>query len=180
MTKSTTAATAADYAVFTEYSPASKPVTGFWNTRVFTDVTSQVELSSIKCDFTNGYVWVAPGLYHITGLSTVAYNSGGEPPEMSTIRAPAAAGYCRLRTFTTWVDPDPILDSDPSVLCIGSVATANMTPSLIDTYFENKTGDWVSMVLEHQAGHNPPQVYLRVFVQDSPWHVFSRISLRRL
>jgi hypothetical protein len=54
----------------------------------------------------------------------VAYATGGEPPEMTTIRAPASAGYCRLRSF----DPDRVLapglrgieNDDPSIISIGS------------------------------------------------------------
>ena len=76
-----------------------------------------------------------PGTYHITGLSIVTYNSGGEPREMATVRAPpppAIAG-CGFRA-RLYVNPDDIKNEDPSVKCIGSVATANMTPSLFETY----------------------------------------------
>src|SRR5262245_16399794 len=127
------AASGLDYAVFTELSPESKLLKGGWNTRVFTNTDSR-KGNAIQCDFATGIVTVAPGVYHIGGMSIVAYNSGGEPPEMTTIRAPASAGYCRLRTL----GEGPIVDSgmrgvgndDPSVICVGSPCSANLTPSL--------------------------------------------------
>ncbi len=89
---------ATGYAVFTEFSPDTKLMKPGWNRRVFTDTDSR-KGTAIQCDFATGIVTLAPGAYHITGQSMVAYNSGGEPPEMTTIRSPASAGYCRLRTF---------------------------------------------------------------------------------
>jgi hypothetical protein len=80
-----------DYAVFTELSPDSKMMTPGFNARVFTDVDSQ-RGNSIRCDFKTGEITLAPGSYHITGFSMSTYNSGGEPPEMTTVRSPAAAG----------------------------------------------------------------------------------------
>ena len=115
-------------------------------------------------------------------MSIVAYDSGGEPPEMTTIRAPASAGYCRLRTLGS----NPIIDpgmrdvgnDDPSVLCVGSPSTANLTPSLFEAYFE--TDRPARMILEHQAGSNPEQIYLRVFIQNSKWHATARIGIRKI
>ena len=119
------AASGLDYAVFTELSPESKLLKGGWNTRVFTNTDSR-KGNAIQCDFATGIVTVAPGVYHISGMSIVAYNSGGEPPEMTTIRAPASAGYCRLRTLgsNSVVDPGmrDIANDDPSVVCLGSPA----------------------------------------------------------
>jgi hypothetical protein len=94
------------YAVFTEFSPDNKTMTPGFNTRVFTDVDSQ-RGNSIRCDFKTGAITLAPGSYHITGFSMSTYNSGGEPPEMTTVRSPAAAGYCRLRTYDPKVAVDP-------------------------------------------------------------------------
>ena len=91
------AASGLDYAVFTELSPESKLLKGGWNTRVFTNTDSR-KGNAIQCDFATGIVTVAPGLYHISAMSIVAYNSGGEPPEMTTIRSPprpATAGCAR-------------------------------------------------------------------------------------
>lgn len=172
----------ADYAVFTELSPASKPAAPGWNRRVFTD-TDVHKGSAIQCDFTTGIVMLAPGAYHVSGLSAVAYFTKDDPPETIVTRSPASAGYCRLRRF----DPDAVADpanmrglpnSDPSVICIGSPSTANLVPSLFEAFYE--TDKPTQLVLEHQSGSKPEQIYLRVFVENSKWHVFSRIAVRRL
>ena len=173
------AASGPDYAVFTEMSPESKLLKAGWNTRVFTDTDAR-NGKAIQCDFATGIVTVAPGVYHISGLSIVTYNTGGEPPEMATVRAPASAGYCRLRLVgPTPDDPETIKNEHPSVKCIGSGATANMGPSLFETYLTT-TAPETKMLLEHQAGSNPEQIYLRVYTQNSKWHVQARISIRRL
>ena len=173
-----TKASAPDYAVFTEMSPESKLLKAGWNTRIFTDTDAR-NGNAIRCDFATGIVTVAPGVYHISGMSVVTYNTGGEPPEMATVRAPASAGYCRLRLVgATDVNPDDIKNEDPSVKCIGSGATANMGASLFETYL-TATAE-TKMLLEHQAGGNPQQIYLRVYTQNSKWHVQARISIRRL
>jgi hypothetical protein len=173
------AASGPDYAVFTEMSPESKPLKAGWNTRVFTDTDAR-NGNAIQCDFATGIVTVAPGVYHISGLSIVTYNTGGEPPEMATVRAPASAGYCRLRLLGASPDnPEEIKNEHPSVKCIGTGATANMGPSLFETYLTT-TAPETKMVLEHQAGSNPEQIYLRVYTQNSKWHVQARISIRRL
>ena len=138
--------------------------------------------NGIQCDFVTGIITLAPGSYHFTGVSVVAYMSGGEPAEMTTVRAPASAGYCRLRT----VGPSRVLNpgmrdvdnADPSVICIGSPSTANLTASLFEAYME--TDKTVEIVLEHQSGSNPEQIYLRVFTQNSPWHAMARISIRNV
>ncbi len=170
---------ASDYAVFTEFSPESKPAKGGWNTRVFTD-TDVRKGTAIQCDLSTGVVTVAPGLYHITGMSITPYFSVTEPPEMTTIRAPASAGYCRLRTYDpSFVVPAGmrgIPNEDPSVICIGSPASANLTPSLVDTYFEAEKS--TQIILEHQSGSNPSQIYLRVYSENSRWHAMARLSIR--
>ena len=102
----------------------------------------------------------------------VAYNSGGEPPEMTTIRAPASAGYCRLRT----VDANAGVEStDLHALDNGD---PNLVPSLFESFYE--TDKTARIVLEHQSGTKPEQIFLRVFVQNSKWHAFARISIRGL
>lgn len=171
-----------NYAVFTEFSPASKPMVPGWNRRIFTDTDAR-KGDAIQCDFATGIVTLAAGAYHITGLSMVAYTTGSEPPETTTIRSPASAGYCRLRI----VDPDVAVqpanlrelpNSDPTIICIGSPSTANLAPSLFETFYE--TDKTAQLLLEHQSGSNPDQIYLRVFVQNSKWHAFARISIRGL
>jgi hypothetical protein len=79
----------------------------------------------------------------------------------------------------TNVNAEDIKNEDPSVKCIGSGATANMGPSLFETYL-TATAPETKLLLEHQAGSNPEQVYLRVYVQNSKWHVQARMSIRRL
>ena len=170
-----------DYAVFTELSPESKPLKGGWNARVFTNTDAR-KGTAIQCDFATGVVTVAPGVYHLSGMSIVAYNSGGEPPEMATIRSPASAGYCRLRKLGSSPIVDPgtrgVANDDPSVICLGSPGSANLTPSLFETYFE--TDRPAQVILEHQAGDNPQQIYLRIFVENSKWHAMARIAIRRV
>ena len=174
-----TAAGGPDYAVFTEMSPESKPLKAGWNRRIFTDTDAR-NGKAIQCDFATGIVTVTRGVYHISGLSVVTYNTGGEPPEMATVRSPASAGYCRLRLLEATPDnPEAIKNEHSSVKCIGSGATANMGPSLFETYLTT-TAPETKMVLEHQAGSNPEQIYLRVYTQNSKWHVQARISIRRL
>jgi hypothetical protein len=170
-----------DYAVFTEFSPGTKQAKGGWNRRIFTDTDSR-RGTAIQCDFATGIVTLAPGTYRISGFSMVTYESGSEP-ETTTIRAPASAGYCRLRTFNPALDVDPLemraLDNaDPSVICIGSASTANLVPSLFDAVYETEKPS--PILLEHQSGSKPEQIYLRIFTQESKWHAFARISIRRL
>jgi hypothetical protein len=111
------------------------------------------------------------------------YNSGSEPPEMTTVRAPAAAGYCRLRTYDPKVTVDPsnmrsIPNEYVGVICVGSPCTPNMTPSLFEAYYT--TEEEVQIILEHQMGHAPDNIYLRVYTQNSKWHVLARIAIRRI
>jgi hypothetical protein len=177
-----TMASSAEYAVFTEFSPDTKPAKPGFNRRVFTD-TDVRKGSAIQCDFTTGIVTLAPGAYHISGHSMVAYFTKDDPPEMMVPRSPASAGYCRLRSF----DPNRAIDpanlrglpnQDPSVVCVGSPSTANLVPSLFDAFYE--TDKPAQLLLEHQSGSKPEQIYLRVFVENSKWHAFARISIRGL
>jgi hypothetical protein len=171
-----------EYAVFTELSPDNKLMTPGFNTRVFTDVDSRWG-NSIRCDFKTGLITLAPGTYHLTGFSMVTYNSGSEPPEMTTIRSPAAAGYCRLRSYDPKRIVDPsnpraISNEDRSVICVGSPCTPNMTPSLFEAYYT--TEGEVQILLEHQMGRAPDNVCLRVYTENSKWHAFARIAIRKI
>jgi hypothetical protein len=173
---------APEYAVFTEFSPASKLMVGGWNTRVFTDADAQ-RGAAICCDFTTGIVTLAQGIYHISGFSMVAYNSGGEPPEMATIRIPAAGGYCRLRTrdpqrLVKQSDLRSLGNEDPSIICVGCPSTPNLSPSLFEAYFE--TEQEAQILLEHQSGMNPDRTYLRVYIENSKWHAMARICIRQM
>lgn len=171
-----------DYAVFTEFSPQNKKLLPGWNRRIFTDTDSR-KGSSIQCDFETGIVSLAPGTYHLSGLSIVAYDSSTAPPEMTTTRSPAAAGYCRLRRLAG--DPGPeqiglrdIDNADPSVICIGSPSSANLAPSVFEAFCEAEQP--TRLLLEHQAGSNPQDILLRVFVANSKWHAVARLAIRRL
>jgi hypothetical protein len=169
------------FAVFTEFSPNSLPMQPGWNRRVFTAVTAS-RGQAIQCDLKTGLVTLAPGTYRLTGFSTVTYESGGNPPEMATVRAPASAGYCRLR----WLDPqekpstDPrgIPNDHPSVICLGSTTTANFGSSTFETYVT--TEKTRQLFVEHQCGNDPQQIFLRVYVENSPWHLMARISVQQL
>lgn len=175
-------AQAQEYAVFTELSPDTKAMKPGWNRRIFTDADSR-KGNAIQCDFATGVVTLAPGAYHFSGMSMVTYYTSTEPAESTTIRAPAAAGYCRLRTFDPAARDESqnlraIDNSDRSVICIGSASSANMIPSLFEGFLEaDRT---TQIVLEHQSGSNPQQIYLRVFVENSKWHAMARIAVRRL
>ena len=101
----------------------------------------------------------------------------------NTIRAPASTGYCRLRIFDPDIVEDPanlreFPNDHPSVNCTGSPSTANPVPSLFETFYG--TDKTARILLEHQSGSKPDQVYLRVFVQNPKWHAFARISIRGL
>jgi hypothetical protein len=133
--------------------------------------------------FHDGNRDVGAGRLSSSGLSAVAYFTKDDPPETIVTRSPASAGYCRLRSF----DPNRAIDpanlrglpnEDPSVICVGSPSTANLVPSLFEGFYE--TDKPAQLILEHQSGSNPQQIYLRVFVENSKWHAFARISIRRL
>jgi len=172
---------AVDYAIFSEFSPADKQMKPGWNRRIFTDTEAR-RGNGIQCDMTTGIVSLAPGTWRIAGYSMTTYNDK-EPPEMTTVRAPAAAGYCRLRTVDSGPDVDPLdmhaLANDaPGVICIGSTSTANMTPSLFDAFYE--TDKPARLVLEHQSGSKPDRIFLRVYTQNSRWHAFARLTIQKL
>jgi len=170
------------YAVFSEMSPESKPLQPGWNRRLFTDTEAR-RGEDIRYDPATGLITLAPGTYHLSGFSMVAYNTGGEPKEMVTIRTPAAGGYCRLRFF----DPNipevvpgtrGIENSDPRVICVGSGCTANANPSLVETILTTEKP--VQLLLEHQNGSDPQQIFMRVYAEKSRWHVFARLTIRKL
>ena len=177
------AARGPEHAIFTEFSPELKLLKAGWNTRVFTHTDAR-RGNGILCDFVTGIITLAPGSYHFTGVSVVAYMSGGEPAEMTTVRAPASAGYTadcgplvrmsgvEFRARETSTTPTPVSSASEAL------APANLTASLFEAYLE--TDKTVEMVLEHQSGSNPEQIYLRVFTQNSPWHAMARISIRNV
>lgn len=170
-----------DYAVLTEFSPDSKPLKGGWNVRVFTDVDAR-KGSAINCDMATGVVTLAPGLYHLSGMSIATYFSDHEPPEMTTVRAPASAGYCRLRVYDPKVGAPSglreIPNDGPNIISVGCPASANLSPSFVEAYYE--AAQPTQIILEHQCGANPQRIYLRVFVENSKWHAMARLAIRKL
>ncbi len=170
-----------DYAIYAEYSPDSKKVENGWNRRVFTDVEAQSG-DRVGLHKVTGVITLAPGTYHMTGFSAVTYATFEEPPQMVTTRCPAAGGYCRLRYLDPEIDvagngsPNDVPNEDAIV--VGSGATANVIPSLFEAYLTKD--EEARLILEHQSGNDPQQIYLRQFSEGSFWHVFARISIRRL
>lgn len=160
------------YAVFAEHSPTSKPMQPGMNTRVFNRIESRSEDAAIQLDEETGVITLPPGTYHITGFSTTVYFTGDEPPEMVGSRSMANGGYCRLR-----LAQDSPEDRDAGFV-LGSVSTANAVPSLVETYFT--TADAAQIVMEHQSGGEPKDVYLQVYSAGSSAHVFARLCIRRL
>jgi hypothetical protein len=61
---------------------------------------------------------------------------------------------------------------------IGTMSTASMIPSMIDTYLEVK--ERAQIVLEHQVGNDVAHIYLQGIWENSSWHVFARIALQKL
>jgi hypothetical protein len=163
------------YAIFSELSLTSKPMQPGMNARVF-NTTEATFGDGIQLDLQTGIITLEPGTYHITGFSAAVYFTGDEPAEMMWTKSPAAAGYCRLRDADKQM-PDSA-DSNKESIVVGNACAANAVPSLIETFFhvEKRT----RIVLEHQCGHDPKGVYLQVYAQNSPWHVFARICIRSI
>jgi hypothetical protein len=158
------------YAVFAEHSPTTKLMKPGMNTRVF-NVVEAHSGSGIRLEMDTGVITLAPGTYHITGFSSTAYATQ-EPPEMVATRAPANGGYCRLR-----LESDAAEDRDAGIV-FGGISTANVVPSLVETYFT--TASEARIVMEHQCGSNVQDVCLQSDAGGSTKHVFARISIRRL
>lgn len=158
------------YAVFAEFSPTTKLMKPGMNTRVFNTVEAR-HGDDIRLEMGTGVITLAPGTYHITGFSATAYATV-EPPETVATRAPVAAGYCRLRKAT-----DSAEDRNAGIVW-GSISTANVVPSLIETYFT--TEQEVKILLEHQNGQNVSDICLQSDAGGSAKHVFARICIRRL
>ena len=74
-----------------------------------------------------GIVVLQPGLYHITGSSLVTYDDLAADRKVTTDAEPYA-GYCRLRRAT-----DVACDNKIAI-AIGTMSTANMLPSMFETY----------------------------------------------
>jgi len=160
-----------DFAVYSEYSDSNKPMVAGANTRVF----NRVEIESghsISLDKATGVVTLRPGTYHITASSIVTfYDPVADTDGKVTNLARSWGGYCRLR-----YKDKPAREDAP--IQFGSISSANMLPSLIDTYL--KVDKKAEIVLDHQAGEKTEGLYLQVMVGGSAAHIFARISIERL
>jgi hypothetical protein len=184
--RAATATIAHDLAVYSEMSPNGlKKVAPGWNTRIFNkaDVTPPAG-SSIGVDMTTGYITLKRGTYHITASSLVTYNDlkvDPAAPGWITHERPNG-GYARLRDASLKPDPTTKMVGNEDAIIVGTISNANMVPSLIDTYY-TVTADSITLLLEHQVGEVVDTIYLQdntAGTFTSEWHVFARISIRKL
>lgn len=168
-----------ELAIYAEHSDSKKAMTmdptlpveqRGWNVRVF-NRTEVHRANAIHLEHGTGIVTLGPGLYHITAVSIVTYDDLARPGRVSTDVEPFA-GYCRLRHADTPACPNE------QAIAIGTMSTANMVPSMIDTYIEVK--DRARILLEHQVGNELAHLYLQGTWAESTWHVFARISIQRV
>jgi hypothetical protein len=160
-----------DAAVYGEHSDSMKKMQPNWNIRIFNRIEVQ-EGSSIRLNQYSGVITLGPGIYHITASSQVTYNDPNPPAEGSSAAAGTLAGYCRLR-YTR----DPQSSLNDRAVAIGTISNATMVPSLIDTYL--RVDHQEEIVLEHQVGEQVDGVYLQDNTNQSSWHVFARIAIKR-
>ncbi|MCY1022926.1 hypothetical protein [Pyxidicoccus sp. MSG2] len=172
------------FAVFAEDSPETKYMpAGGMQPRVFTRVEARSPDNSIQLDLETGFITLPPGTYHITGFSTTAFLYPRDNPEeiakldgMVQNKQLANGGYCRLRLAGGI--PEQISNDD--AIAVGSISSANMIPSLIETWFTTNVD--AQIVMEHQSGRTDQtaDVVLRANPNDSPWHIFARLSISRV
>ena len=161
-----------DVAVYAEHSDSLKPMVAGWNPRLF-NRTEVHEGKRIRLDKTGGVIHLGPGIYHITGSSLVTYDDFFKGPTQGWgIETRPNGGYCRLRY------KKDVGAKNEKAIVIGTIGNANMLPSMIDTYLRvPKTAE---LVLDHQAGDQVGGIYLQDNSNNSPWHVFARIAIRRV
>lgn len=166
-------------AVFAEHSDSKKPMTTDeslphpqqgWNVRVF-NRTEFLHGTGISLEEGTGIITLGRGFYHITGCSIVTYDDLATPGHVTTDAQPYA-GYCRLRRV------EDIACGNEKAICIGTMSTANMLPSTFETYLEVPYE--TRIILEHQVGNDVEHIYLQGIWENSSWHVFARIAIRRL
>ncbi len=178
------------FAVFAEHSDCNKsmesgsgPYDG-WNTRVFNRTEVEPTSGNIRLEPGTGTVILKQGIYHITAVSIVSYvdpvepgdeNPGGGVPS----RNPAFGGYCRLRDETRPGCETSAGCLNENTVAVGTMSSANMLPSLIDTYLRVDKPE-ARLILEHQVGPIVEGINLEIFVVNSTWHVMARISIARL
>ena len=168
-----------ELAVYAEHSDAKKPMSldpdlppsmSGWNVRVFNRTEAQ-RGSGIRREHGTGVVTLGPGLYHVTATSLVTYDDLAGDRKVTTDAEPYG-GYCRLR------HAEDAGCGNERALAIGTMSTANMIPSTIDTYLEVE--DEARIVLEHQVGPDVAHIYLQGTWEGSSWHVFARIAIHKL
>lgn len=163
-----------DLAVFAEHSDTRKPMLPGWNVRVFNRTEAQ-QGSGIRRDPASGVISLGPGVYHITGSSQVTYNDLTEHPEepgWNTEPIPNG-GYCRL----CFAGKHGGTVGNQDAIAVGTISSANMLPSLIDTWLDVPGG--AEIVLEHQVGDAVKDIYLQDNAVHSTWHVFARVAIAR-
>jgi hypothetical protein len=178
-TAGTEAATQPEIAVYAEHSDSYKPMVTDptlpplqqgWNIRVF-NRTEVRRANAIHLEQGTGVVTLGPGLYHINAISIVTYDGVLKPGTTGPYVAPYV-GYCRLRYVDTPACPNE------DAIAIGTMSTADMGASTIDTWLEVK--ETARIVLEHQVGNDVRNLYLQGLWEGSSWHVFARIGIQRL
>jgi hypothetical protein len=115
--------------------------------------------------------FLPPVLYHVTATSLVTYDDLAADRKVTTDAEPYG-GYCRLRHAKDRGCANEL------AIAIGTMSTANMLPSTIDTYLD--LTEETEIVLEHQVGGDVRHVYLQGVWEQSSWHVFARIAIHRL
>ena len=173
-----------DFAVYAEHSDSNKGMVstggmyGGWNARVFNRTEVHPAGSSIRLESGTGAVVLTRGIYHITAVSIVSYFEGESHGGGVPSRNPAFGGYCRLRDESRPGCETAEDCRNEDAVAIGTMTSANMLPSLIDTYL--KVDDEARLVLEHQIGSEVAGVNLQLYVVGSTWHVMARISIARV
>jgi hypothetical protein len=168
------------FAVYAEHSDSKKPMVidqsqadpkqRGWNVRVFNRIEVQ-QGTSIRYEPNTGIVTLGPGRYHIVTSSIVTYDDLAPQGHVTVSPAPFA-GYSRLR------DAGKPACLNEEAIAIGTMSTANMGVSLIDTWLDVK--DEARLVLEHQVGNNVDHLYMQGIWEQSSWHVFARIAVERM
>ena len=173
----------AEYAVFTEFSPDTKPAMPGWNRRVFTD-TDVRKGTAIQCDFKTGIVTLAPGAYHISGLSMVAYFTKDDPSGDDRRALACVGGILPAAVLRSRPPPSirQIFAGCPTAIPASSASAARARPTSCPACSRPSTKPtgrrrscW-----SINRDQSPSQIYLRVFVENSKWHAFARISIRGL
>ena len=168
----------ADHAIFAEYaSQSNKKMANGLNRRVFNreeviDKNGNIILG------TDGAITLNPGMYRITGFSSVTMQDELWPSPLR--HATTYPGYCLV--YRKEDEAKPQNDLLPLALGIGSpTAAAYFAPSTFDlvAVIESKT----EICAGHQVGASNDEVYLSIYEIDgtkSDYHAVARIGITRL